>query len=305
MNKIKDCNIVFDTNAYRCLSGGKEEKVRKLFEDLANIEKENRINSMSQPVVLMELLSHLADTADSYYDICKKALIGAYIHCKEIDEYPPRMLLDFDVHLCELLFKKHTEKLASLEQSYGRIAYQVYKDSSDGNMEKLRNNFVIVAENRKNLKQKFIDKFINVFNVKDKKEFDDAVKFGEFLRIIASSQIEKTLNYMELDKSNIKKDDYEVYLDKVIEKFKTPLILFQTFIQKAFNHYGDMNVEKRANTYFDFQILFIVGDHTINQKPILLVTNDKEMIDASKELNCEDKIIKLDNYLKEIGFQSH
>lgn len=306
MHQITNKNILFDTNAYRSLSGGKEENVRELFINLAKRERENNIVSLSQPIVLMELLSHLADSSDDNYNICKKALIGAYIHCKEIDKYPPRMLLDFDVHLCELLFKEHKEKLEAIEQSYGRIAYQVYRDSSEKNLEILRSKFKIISNKVKELEKVFLDKFINAFNINDKEEFDEAVKSGKFLRILASAQVEKTLNYMDINKSNISKNDFEIYIDKVIEKFKTPLILFQTFIQKAFINYDSMKIEEKANIFFDFQILFIVGDHIIknNKKPIILVTDDKDMIRASNELNYSDKIIKVNDYLKIIGLKS-
>jgi len=105
---MKDCLIVFDTNAYRkFIPNRTEEDAKSKISKLINLEKSNNIKAQLSTDVAVELYSHLTDLNDEQYNICKNSVIAQFMHC--IQGNSVRQIMNSDVHLCNVVFGKLPE----------------------------------------------------------------------------------------------------------------------------------------------------------------------------------------------------
>lgn len=304
-------NFIFDTNAYRSLVGSKNEnETRVYFTDLVSKEKKKNHVTILSPVVFFELMSHLADETDKNYSICHKSLIGAYIHCMGIDGNP-RILLDFEAHLAELLYDfKYTEAY-ELANKWAKILCGIYVDKTGSflidNIQVFKDvmTFISTEETRfiKNMKENVITPIFD--SIKEDKEtfinsFKSFVEKGELKRIIAFSQFVKTVNIIGKDLKDINNDEQKSKTDYIENNFGTPISLYTNLILTVVDSNGQLNIEKnkRPNLIWDFQVSFCAGRHEVNGSPITLVTDDIAIIKAAKDAGCSDSVLKLEDYLK-------
>jgi hypothetical protein len=141
---MENCSVAFDTNAYRNLVEGlTEDESRKKFEKIKELENSRNINANLIQVVLMELFSHLADKHDPAYNVCKNSIIISYIHCMNSETKKLNYIAEFDTHLCFLLFRKYPDEFIIIQKYFCKLASDVFKNSKEDNLDKLRDNFII------------------------------------------------------------------------------------------------------------------------------------------------------------------
>jgi len=302
-------NIVFDTNAYRNLVAGKSEvQTREYFENLVKMEFSKGYCGLLSPIVLMELFSHLADENDKDYNTCKKAVIGAYIHCRESNGNF-RMLVDFEVHLCILLFNKEDKDSIKEQLRFGKIAFGVYNDS-DEFIAKNKSGFEDIKSFVENEELKFIENVnkeviapIRSSLSESKKtfeeEFDNFVSTGQLENIIALSQLIKTTNTLKIDLQLLSENERKQKINYILDHFQTPIKLYQNLVCNIVDSNGELKIEKkkRPNLIWDFQICFCVGRNEIGGIPVMLVSDDGAILEAAEEFLNEGNIMKFEDYL--------
>jgi len=116
---IKDIAVVFDTNAYRdiCNRRNIADPTNELKKCDQQLKKYN-ITAFSNPFVIMELASHLADTAEKIADRLKSVAIAAGVGSDEAIEPEGEQ---------RLLAQSMDEALSSPLLADGRVRYRLRK----------------------------------------------------------------------------------------------------------------------------------------------------------------------------------
>jgi hypothetical protein len=90
--------VIFDTNAYLNLSSDKD--FSELETDVQNfklIEQRENISALMHPIVIKELLYHVAGERDEMHEKALKALKAMFLHCGDTNHFS--ILADFDLQL--------------------------------------------------------------------------------------------------------------------------------------------------------------------------------------------------------------
>ena len=99
--------VVFDTNAYRVLTYGltlKNARARAV--QLRDLERGAGEMALESPLVVWELLTHLADSSDPAYANCLNALVALGEHTREPQTGGIAMTMDSEWVVCHYLFNK-------------------------------------------------------------------------------------------------------------------------------------------------------------------------------------------------------
>ena len=116
--------VIFDTNAYRYLVTDKDfDQVDKLISKLKEKEKKNNIETLISPIVVKELLAHLADKNDPNYDACLKANKALYLHSGSKDNY--RMLASPELLISKSFFNETIPAKIETNKALGQISYHL------------------------------------------------------------------------------------------------------------------------------------------------------------------------------------
>lgn len=313
--EVKNCSIIFDTNAYRDFTYGKSyNEVVENTERLIDIENNQDIEAYMYPVVLLELYKHLAHPNDCAYENCKQSVVAAYLHTKFQDSDDFRILMDSESLLVKLLFNCKREDPEQMWNIVGTHAYQIYADPCERHLDTFRPNFRLFAEFVDKIESRFVNDMstiVSALNPSAKdwhplKEDDrkrtqilNYLKSDKSLLLFAEAQVYKACQLVKKDPESI---DIHKYAERVKELFLTPLILYREIIKKIVISGCDLTRRNRGNWIWDIQILFGVGKGTLNNKRLILVTTDGEMLDAAKRARLEDKVLRLKDYLDSVGF---
>lgn len=80
----------------------------------------------------------------------------------------------------------------------------------------------------------------------------------------------------------------EVFLDL----FPEPINLQRNILKRFFSPNG-FNIEKHRNFVWDVNLMFNIGNHTIDGSKLYFITSDKAMVDAAKNIKKQIKSIPL------------
>jgi hypothetical protein len=91
-------------------------------------------------------------------------------------------------------------------------------------------------------------------------------------------------------------------VDKILDNCPTPFHYYRNYLEKLHccKNYN-VNKKKEGNSFFDFNIAYIIDDGLLNDKPLYFVTDDDGLAKAAKDTRNENKVIKLEKYLNSIG----
>lgn len=319
---MKNSLIIFDTNCYRNLVENlSKTDLEIVIDKLLEKEKENNIEAVYNPIVLLELFSHLSNINDSSYTICKNSICLSYSHCKFINAKGLedfRILMDSEFQICQLLFGIQSEDHLKSTSDLGKYAYAIYKDSSEFNVNNYRDFFQSVNTYMEEEEKKFVD---NMFKyvvmsfdpgcrdwqpLKDdkklRKTFLDYIKTEPFENTIAVSQVQKAIDICQI--KNVTAEMLLDYTNEVRKSFNASIILFREIIKRILETGMDFTNKKRKrwNYYWDFHILFSVTTQNIHGKPLVLVTSDEDMLQACSNAGFGEKAKSLEEYLSSIKF---
>jgi len=315
---MKNLSVIFDTNAYREFSyyfGGDFSEIVNNMEKLVYIERKKEIEAYISPPVLLELFSHLANPNDRAYKNCKYSVIASYIHSKfqESDDY--RILADSESTLAKLLFNYEDTALIQKWKVLGNYAYQIFINEDESNINKFRKYFELIAEYVGEVEEQFLSDIFNfvvlrlnpsainwkpLINEKGKrKAFLNYLNSGNSISGLALMQVYKACNIAKIDPRKIKLDNYT---DKAKNAFSAALTLFNEILKRIAESGCNLRNKNRRNWIWDIQILFSVTNNTLNNKNVMLITTDRDMLKAAQDVRLGSNVLRLKEYLNSIGF---
>ena len=309
--------VVFDTNSYRNL-------IRYTsFEDIeASIaqlkEKEARKNIMAKatPVVASEMLANLAGPGKSpHYDDCLKGLIAMANHCCEEAENTMHIIPLPYLHLAinffevsppyaELITKNMAGVIGDFKIDYlkaveGHLLKETFtklKDYIDGEEPRwIREveSFIELARHEA-LKS---NPSINGKDLRDKMlEFIDS---GLFVPRISMAIIFSLAKSLQIKMSGIEPATKGWILPQM---FPLSVAFYQWICRKIVMDKIDLRNKKsretRWNWRWDYEVSFLINDHLLNGRIVILVTSDKDMTRMLQKYGYGGRVIDLNKYIE-------
>ena len=310
--------VIFDTNAYRHFVVGKDEQtVRQDMQQILSNEEARNIQAMANPFVCQELITHLSDANDPSYYMCLNGLVALHEHCKISDDDGLRLVADCESLVCKILFDKIPENVQQIANVISSLICTIVDDPINiGNNAKT--TIDVIASDNQNREQLFVDMIKHfagtAFPFKDweiciadknlRKNLLNYFKSEDFLRNFAAIMVAKHASLINIQ---LDENDISAHTCMFLDNFRVPMELYrEIWIRLLMSSFNMEKTKKhRENLIWDFAICFCAGpNHTIDGADVKVVTGDKAMRDAAEKCGCDDKVIKLEDYLDLIGCRS-
>lgn len=112
--------VIFDTNAYRNIATDKDiNDIEKDVIHFKAMEQKNQITSLMHPIVIKELLYHVAGEKNNLHYLCIKALKAMFFHCGDNVRFG--VLADFDLQISNYFFKALDPERERIDNQLGEI----------------------------------------------------------------------------------------------------------------------------------------------------------------------------------------
>lgn len=315
--------VVFDTNSYRNLI--RETAIEDIEASIAQIkEKEARKNIMAKatPVVASEMLANLAGPGKSpHYDECLKGLIAMANHCCEEANNTMHVIPLPYLHLtinffetshpyAELITKNMAEVIGDFKIDYLKaVEGHLLKDT----FTKIK-DYIDVEEPRWiNEVESFIelarhealksDPSITGKDLRDKMlEFIDSGLFVPRISMAIIYSIAKSLKIKMTGPEHATKSWI------LPQMFPLSVAFYQWICRRIVMDKIDLRNKKsretRWNWRWDYEVSFLMNDHLLNGRIVLLVTSDKDMTRMLQKYGYGPRVLTLESYLGFLDYRS-
>jgi hypothetical protein len=310
--------VIFDTNAYRNLSTDKDFKeLETVVQKFKQIEQKENISAMMHPIVIKELLYHVAGERDVMYEKALKALKSMFIHCGDTDKF--FILADFDLQISNFFYKVIDKNRERIDLQLGEIVSALSLFSVDATLQKYQFNLKQIREQIQETEHFFKTQLkIFIRNIDPDTEDwtifqNDDQKRKKALTYFTSSRIEYEIasGYITflhdnlLSKNLISAESPEQLHRKTlafIEIFQAPIKLYKEVLKKFLQPNMNFDAKSRENFVWDIHLMFTVGDHILSamNANIYLVTSDNEMRNAAKLSGSLSKVFSFEEYVEYI-----
>lgn len=305
--------VTFDTNGYRKLVEGLDtNEVRKIVSDIKAAEAKQGITAMMCSITAMELLSHLLDNENSRdYKSCRKAVIAMYGHCG--NEKTTFHLPSPQTQMAVEYFSAQNVTAEETQKALGHAAFEFWKNPNKDTVEKYHDTFLSIKDHVKQSEKCLIEEILKLCRSIDP-DYNDWHLFTDkpvnrhnFLKYVRSDEFRETTAlamlcavHMQIadkcDSKYLNPELIQSFVTTFIKSYETALNLRQFFFEQILNPGFDLTSKSRANYLWDEQVLYFVG-HTLNHEKILLVTDDKKMLEAAARSGLSDCVSTPSNYL--------
>lgn len=306
--------VIFDTNAYRYLVDGKDfDQVDKVIAKLKAKEEKNDIETLISPIVVKELLAHLADKNDPSFDVCLKANKALYLHSGSDENY--RMIASPELLISKAFFAKTIPSKIETNNALGQISFHLATNPSDHVFKKFQRNLNLnkdhVLESEKEfalaMKQFIVSQDPNAKGWRIFENDDNSRR--KVLESIRSenASIEIAFGYIYLvymlllSSGQIAQMSMPELMDRAksfITVFPEPIALYKYVMENLVNSEFNLFENSRSNFVWDIHLMFNVGDHAISEGKVHFVTSDKAMIRTAIAENAKYSIWTFDEYME-------
>ncbi|UCE38914.1 MAG: hypothetical protein JSW00_06740 [Thermoplasmata archaeon] len=245
------------------------------------------------------------------------SIATSYLHSKfqESDDF--RILADAESLLAKSLFNYENIALIQRMNQLAKLAYQIFVNPEENNVNKFRSDFESISNYVNSVRRQFIYDILNfvILNLnpsakdwnplkdddKKRRDFLNYLNSGNAISDLAKMQVIKACAVAKIDPRKV---DIKKRSEFVKKYFSAPLYLYIEILKKiAMSGCNLLNPkERRWNWVWDMQILFSATISTLNNKKVLLITTDSEMLKAAENACLSNNVIRLKEYLELIGF---
>lgn len=310
--------VIFDTNAYRNLVTDKDiNDYKNDVNDFKEIEEKNDISALMHPIVIKELLYHVAGERNKLHYTCLNALKAMYFHCGNETQYA--VLADFDLQLSNFFYKVVDPNRERIDRQLGEIVAALALHDNEKVLTKYQFNLKQIREQIKETED-FFKEQLKVFIHKIDPECDswsilqnDDAKRADAIKYFNSEEIEDeiSLGYVSMVHDHLLSkrlitsdtaDELKRKADIFKEVFQVPIKLYKEVLKKFVQPDFNMDTKSRENFVWDIHIMFTVGDHILSgtNSSLYLITSDKEMRNAAKAVDFSTKVFSFPEYYEVI-----
>jgi hypothetical protein len=148
--------VIFDTNAYRNLTSDKDIlELDTVVQKFKRIEQKENILALMHPIVIKELLYHVAGARDEMHIKALKALKAMFLHCSDIDQF--FILADFDLQISNFFYKVIDRNRHRIDMQLGEIVSALSLYSVDAVLQKYQFNLKQIREQIQETEEFFKD----------------------------------------------------------------------------------------------------------------------------------------------------
>jgi hypothetical protein len=315
--------VIFDTNAYRYLVTGKKNKaVDALMKKVNHREKQNGIESLLNPIVAKELLAHIANKKDSSYSKCLLAIKALYFHSGNKSDYS--MIPTPELLISKSFFNKVITRRVETNKAFGQMVFHFAKNPNKYVETKFQHKLNLNAQDVKNVEQGFaeeMEKFLGIIdpNRNGWKVFEnDPIGRKKALENVRQKEtsISIALGYLfitrgllvlegQLEEKN--QDELMVELrpmaEDFIKIFPEPIALYKSVMENMINSNFNLFEKSRTNFIWDIQMMFYVGQNSVQNSKMIFVTSDKAMIKSALGTNTNNIILSFNEYMEYLGLK--
>lgn len=314
--------VVFDTNSYRNLIRGTSiDDIEARIEQLKIKEARKNIIAKATPVVATEMLANLAGPAKSpHYDECLKGLIAMANHCWEETEKTIHIIPLSYMHLAinffevsppcvELITKNIAGVIGDFKIDFLKAIegheltgtfskYRVYVDDEESRWISEVESYVELSS-REVLKS---NPSINGKELRDRMlEFIDS---GLFVPRISMAIIFSLARSLQIKMTGHEHATKGGILSQI---FPLSVAFYQWICRKIVIDNIDLRTKKsrgtRWNWRWDYEVSFLMNDHVLNGRIVLLVTSDKDMTRMLRKYGYGVRVLTLEGYLGFLDFR--
>ncbi len=310
--------VIFDSNAYRHFSSGKSfSQIEIETHKVVELEKESGLISLINPIVLYELLSHLADPIDNAFDRCLKAVKALYLHNGDDKEF--RTLVDPELMLCFLFFQKIIKSREDTVTAIGQIASAISANPTVATTEKYKDILEKIRDHVYQTEINFATDIQNAIRKIDPSSTNwqlfanDPRKRKEYIAYLRSDMFSIHVGvgmmlriYLLLVEHSLEKFDPTINLVPRAKQFATQfngsIGLYKEVYMRLIGSNYNLFDDSRVNFIWDIHLMLSVGDQKIQTSQVNFVTHDKAILKAAEVTGHKYKILTLTEYLEYIKF---
>lgn len=310
--------VIFDTNAYRYLTSNKKFSESQIdVKNFKSIERRENIIALMHPIVIKELLYHVAGERDNMHEKAIKALKAMYIHCGDTKEFS--IMADFDLQLSNYFYNVRDPKRERNDIQLGEIVAAIAQQPIENVLKRYQFNLKQIKEQVNETELFFKDLLKELVKEIDPTADDwtvfenDDKKRREALKYFNSDIIEDEISMGYIlqmhenlvSKGLIVQESQEQLLikAKVFKKiYKAPIQLYKEVLKKFAQPNFNFEERSRENFIWDIHLMFAVGDlikHETNSR-IYFVTSDREMKNAASKSGFPTKVFTYREYFEYI-----
>ncbi len=305
--------VIFDTNAYRYLVDGRDfNQVDKLIEKVKAKEAKNNIESLISPIVVKELLAHLADRNDPSFEVCLRANKALYLHSGSTADYS--MIASPELLISKAFFDKEIPSKIETTKALGQMSFHLATNPSKHVFRKFQRNLNLNRDHVLETETEFalaMKQFVisNDPSATGWKIFEnDEPERRKVLESIRSknSSIEIGFGYIYLvyvllmASGQIQQMTMEDLYDRAktfIDIFPEPIALYKYVMENLVNSEFNLMENSRGNFVWDIHLMFNVGNHSVNNEKLHFVTSDKAIIRTAIAENAKYTIWTFEEYM--------
>lgn len=310
--------VIFDTNAYRYLASDKNFSELKIdVENFKSIEKRENISALMHPIVIKELLYHVAGERNNMHRKAIKALKAMFIHCGDSEEFS--VMADFDLQLSNYFYNVRDPKRERNDIQLGEIIAAIAQQPIENVLRRYQFNLKQIREQVNATELFFKDLLKGLIKEIDPTAEDwtvfenDDNKRREALKYFDSDEIEDeiSMGYILqmhenlLSKGLIVQENRKQLLIKseVFKKiYKAPIQLYKEVLKKFTQPNFNFDGKSRENFIWDIHLMFTIGNlikHETNSQ-IYFVTSDREIKNAASKSGFSTKVFTYPEYIEYI-----
>lgn len=313
--------VVFDTNAYRYLVRDIPiEEIEARIQEIKDKEAVKNISPRATPAVALELLANLSGPGQSsHYEDCLKAIVAMGNHCYEKTENTINIIPIPYLHIAinffdmippyvELLSKNMAGIIGDFKEDYAKAVeghqlkesfskFKYYVDEEESRWIKEVESFIEIVKKdviRSNPDSQGKDLRDRMLKLIDSGDFVPRISMAIIFSMAKSLQIKMTA-------------EEHVYKGYMLPRtFPLSVGFYQWICHRIVEANIDLQTAKsrgtRWNWRWDYEVSFLMNEHLINGRIVLLVTSDKAITEMLRDYGYGVRVMDLDTYLGFLDF---
>jgi len=308
--------VLFDTNSYRQFVTGKTtSQTISDIKALREAEEKKNIKAYGVMVVALEMLGNLTEGESGFnYKDCLNGLIAMTNHCLEETPQAPRIIPQPYLHLTRSFFGVIPPEIENRVQNLLGVANDLRLDlekavahhKTSGTFDQIKayiekeeadfsTNIVDLIEGAR---QEILRIHPKIAPKQLRAKLLDYIENGPFEPFVAMAIIYTvaiTLG-LQLPKDEGIKRALTMHLE-----FPLSVGFYKWICYKIVYDNIDMqsktSKEKRWNWHWDYQVSFLVNGHTLDNRDVILVTSDGDIIEMLQDFGYQNKVLTISQYL--------
>lgn len=308
--------VVFDTNSYRQFVTGKAtEEVLKAVNELKEAEAKKNIQAYGIMVVGMEMLGNLSESESGFnYQDCLNGVFAMSNHCFDDTHKAPRIIPQPYLHLTRSFFGVVPTEIEERAKNMGGVVNDFKNDykqaiehhKKTATFDKIK-NYIDQEETKfstdiidliDGARQEILRKHPRIAPKQLRTKLLDYIEngpFEPFIALVIIYAVATTLQ-IQLPKDEGIKRALSMHLE-----FPLSVGFYKWICSKIVSDNIDMQSktsrEKRWNWQWDYQVSFLISSHTLDNREVILVTSDGDIIEMLNDFGYQNKVLTITQYL--------